>query len=608
MRKILLCLVLTINWVNISYSQKPEYVLIVNFQDKEYFAPDILNCLNNLNISKNNRSTKAFDKIINLNQLQRHKKEQEVIRNITDFFNQNANYMDLSEGAKRLYDSISKYLGNYNSWLDINTNQINDLIELQFSLYTNILKEGDNNFAIKDPRFPTKYQSVVFIPQEENYLHIVEKNIRKLFPETNVSPNPIVFVNGKHIIKGEDLFFATGDTIVLDGSYSSDQDSRKEDLTYLWRIIDTLLFKSTTLPIDFTNPRISFSLNKPGEYCFGLTIFDGINYSLEDSVRITVIMKPRIFIENDKVDFFYQKSASISRKKNIFNYVLNISSSTYDTDPSYLYIKDLNKNLYLNNVDPLQIAEKYLEYNFKVPPLDTIRKKLYQDFKPFNQSIILDTITNPKGGYKLSFSGYPNSTTYSFKVNEKYKGVSSNYYVVNFNTDFLSSVKLGFKYQIVNLFSNKISNWGDTTNLNQVSDSNKFVYINKNFYPYLSFYITRRLTVDWNLNTFYYKFANKFPSKYVPLIQFSYEFGTPDYLMLAPTFSYGASLMNKDNSKSILGFGIVLTRCFSRIVFISMDMIYLEGIGNDFGGTSLSFAIRLDVKKIYQKFTNSKNL
>lgn len=105
-----------------SYSQKPENLLIVNFQDKEYFAPDLLNYLTNLKISSPNERIKYFDRIIVLNQLQRHIKEQTNIKVLVDFFKQNTNYSDLNKGAKQLYDSLAKNLGNYNSLLDININ------------------------------------------------------------------------------------------------------------------------------------------------------------------------------------------------------------------------------------------------------------------------------------------------------------------------------------------------------------------------------------------------------------------------------------------------------------------------------------------------------
>jgi len=212
---------------------------LVNFQNKEYFAPDILNCLNKLQ-KQTDGSRKTFDKIIVLNQLNSHITEQAGIKELTDYFKTESQYRDIANSAKMLYDTIAQYLGSYTSYLDININLINDLVEIQFSLYNNIINNDNLNFPTKDPLYPDKYQSALFIPQESNYFQLIDKSIKQLFPETNLPPTLVILVNEQRTSTDNEIHFATGDTIMLDGSLSFDPDSRNEDLEFRWKEFDSL--------------------------------------------------------------------------------------------------------------------------------------------------------------------------------------------------------------------------------------------------------------------------------------------------------------------------------------------------------------------------------
>ncbi|MBN1185085.1 MAG: hypothetical protein JXB49_22555 [Bacteroidales bacterium] len=70
----------------------------------------------------------------------------------------------------------------------------------------------------------------------------------------------------------------------LDGSQSSDADG--DSIVYIWRIISEPAGSSISFgPLDIPTP--SFRNRVLGEYVFGLTVYDSIEYSQEDTVVIT---------------------------------------------------------------------------------------------------------------------------------------------------------------------------------------------------------------------------------------------------------------------------------------------------------------------------------
>lgn len=587
--------IIGINCFNISYSQNTEKLLIVNFQDREYFAPDIINCLNNLMVHKKDNISKAFDKIIVLNQLQSHITEQAGIKNLTDYFKQDSKYIDLSEDTKKMYDTISKYLGDYNSFLDIKMNQINQLIEVQFSLYSNIIKKGISAFPTKDPSNPDEYQSAIFIPLERNYLYILEEKIKRLFPETNLSPTSIISINGKQNVKGVEFYFSTQDTISLDGSYSSDPDSRSDDLKYYWRVINTKSTSVSPLLKNIDKQQMNINLLNPGKYCFGLKINDGIANSPEDTICLNILLKPQIYIQNTKVESYYQLSNSV-KKNPQFKYCLNIASNSFNTKKSFLIIKDMNETSFFETFNPLIISEDYISSNIKVPHLDTINNLLIHNY--YTRYITVDSVTTPEGGYKIYFSGSPSSSIYRFQIQEQYKGVNSNSYEVEFKSNFLSRTKLLYRFQRSNLSSKKFPVNDTTSNLKS------FRYSNSNDF-FLSNHFTKTLVLDLNIGSFLHHRDSDYIKKYVPYMQISYEFGTPEYLILAPAIAYGSFSNDYIHNATIFGIGIDFKFNINSAVFLTYGIQYLTGFRNGISGAASNFGLIVDLKKIIQKLNNS---
>jgi hypothetical protein len=577
-----------------SYSQRPENLLIVNFQDKEYFAPDIINFLTNLKVINQKERNKYFDRIIVLNQLQRHIKEQSSIKVLVDFFKQNTNYSDLNKGAKQLYDSLAKNLGNYNSLLDININQINNLTEIQFSLYSNILSKGENTIPTKDPRNPDKYQSIVFIPQENNYLHIIEKGIKTLFPETDQFPQSVIFINKERNVYKKSFYFANDDSITLDGSYSLDIDSKRDDLSYTWREIDTLS-KLDNLPIDFSSPKISFKLTNPGKYHIGLKVFDGIHYSIEDTISIIISLRPKLYVEINYVKFVYQDNGGPWRDK-ILKTVDIASSNTHPILADF-FVEDLNKDIYLNDIDTLSVTQRYLEYD-SIPSTSRI---LQNEYEAWHKTVKIDSIKAFSNGYRLFFSGNPIRKTYTYKIYEVYNHLKSNPIKINFSTEYLTSYKIGFEVMNISLSSHKFINWG-SSNIKANSDSTKFNYGYNYAYYYLSTYLTRKLLWDINLSSIYNRFIAKRNMDYLPLMKFSYRIGNKlgdnEYLGISPLISLGIINYDKNTNSGpgSFGFGGSIDYCIKNSIYLIYGVEYLTGGG--FHGISIDYSLRVDVIKI----------
>lgn len=577
-----------------AYSQKLGNTLLVNFQNKEYFAPDILNCLNMLH-KQSNDSEKSFDKIIVLNQLNSHIKEQAGIKELIDYFRQDLQYKDIDNSAKRQYDSIAHYLGSYTSYLDINTNLINDLVEIQFSLYNNIINDDHLNFPTKVPLYPDKYQSTIFAPQENNYFQLIDKSIKQLFPDTNLSPTLNILINGQRFSIDKEINFSTGDTITLDGSLSFDPDSRNDDLQFQWKEFDSI---NQITPIFYSKAKISRVYHESGKYYFNLSVSDNISEASNQTLCINIVPKPDLYIRERIVEIPYQNSFRITeRKKHRIEKSINVASNNPATDPSYLIVRDLNEFSFLASTNPLQLAEEHLSRSNKAPSLDTIYNiQIPSDFDNNKRDIALDSITALRGGYRLFFSGYPGATDYTFQIHEQYNGIKSKPINVNFHVNYLSSIKFGLKYQISSLSSKKSSQWGE---LSPGSDTAILDIFSKSFQPFISFYITDRFVA----NLFFIQaFKRESPRTYLPIYQFCYEFGNPEYLKLAPTISIGNIQINSndDNTSSptLLGFGGTATRCYSNSIFLSISLEYNIGLGSGFSGFITSYGVVFDLNKI----------
>jgi hypothetical protein len=252
------------------------------------------------------------------------------------------------------------------------------------------------------------------------------------------------------------------------------------------------------------------------------------------------------------------------------------------------------------------MIEKYLGFD-SIPPAGLL---LHRNYNYYGRHFTVDSIKTTYGGYKLFFSGNPTTSNYSFQIYEQYKGLKSNSYQVNFMTDYLSKTKVGFEYQLINLSSHKYYNWEDISNpsnSSNQSDTSRFEYNYKYFYTYISYYLNRRLVLDWNLNQLYYKIANKFPAEYIPIMRLSYEFGPPNYLKLSPLITLGSSGLNKDSGTVILGYGGSFTWCYKKVVFISIGAEYLDGITYDFKGVSYHYSIRFDMIKLIKELVNKSD-
>jgi hypothetical protein len=229
--------------------------------------------------------------------------------------------------------------------------------------------------------------------------------------------------------------------------------------------------------------------------------------------------------------------------------------------------------------------------------VDTINNLLVHEY--YRRYISVDSVTTPAGGYKIYFSGSPTSGIYRFQIQEQYQSVSSNSYDIEFKSNILSPTKLLYKFQRVGLTSKKFQNHDATSN------SNVYQYspINDLF---LSGYLTKKLVFDFNIGSILYHRDSTYIKKYVPAMEISYEFGTPEYLSIAPYLAYGNYSNDYIHNISILGYGLDMIFSIKSLMFIYFGEQYLHGIGNDINGSGFDLGLKIDVRKILHLLNESK--
>lgn len=215
-------------------------------------------------------------------------------------------YSSIRDSLQQRYADI---LIHFDLLLLVRSKLIHDLVEYQFFVWdvnnekpistSSSEAEIFNELLLVSPRS----NNFILDVRDGDYRTKLNEEIRSCFPEANFEPLAEISTNDRIIEDRIDWFVGIGDTVVLQAGYSSDQDTPTENLRYKWRqlnpdatftIPDSIkafgdLRKGVLNKVDFL-----LFFKQTGTYLFGLTVFDGVEYSQEDTVRIEVIPKPVI--------------------------------------------------------------------------------------------------------------------------------------------------------------------------------------------------------------------------------------------------------------------------------------------------------------------------
>lgn len=344
-------------------AQNESSVLIYS-ESPDYLVPYIEKTITDL---RDTSRQNLFNDVESLNRLFANMNYELYLRDIMKYYS-SSNYY-LGNEAKKVQQDVSVTLASYDYLLKIKTFVFEELVEYQISLFQSLLqpetpKADKTYFPSLKIDEPLETINFVIDLKRSDYKEIIDKNLKKLFPETNHPPVARISHN-KNEESGK-VFVGLGDTLTLETLKSYDVDSPFEDITYEWKQIQSdgnlHIAPNQRLRIDRNGERQKLTFTEIGEYIFTLQLFDGIGYSKIDTVFIEVIDKPVILIGTSEL--IYQWATSITEQNDILSksiiseqLSIGLTNSNGQLDTSGLKVESVNPL-----VDSLKLITLYLTY------------------------------------------------------------------------------------------------------------------------------------------------------------------------------------------------------------------------------------------------------
>jgi hypothetical protein len=345
-------------------------------------------------------------------------------------------------------------------------------------------------------------------PEIADYQNTINVEVQKLFDGhggINKLPVAKIRIDGR-LVNGDTTFYRSHeDTIFIDGSSSSDEETPKKLIGYIWRVSKITGSDPNNTDLNayisdfkFEESRQKLVIKEPGRYTFSLEVSDGITRSVRDSVSIyiSVINKPFLELHKANFDKGYQGNLlySFSKKERFFKPpdFVGYNVTNFDTLSrmvfKYLYSRDklrkyfleikpgtkgnsvvLNhneKNTALNakdsstvkipglKVDKSQFSESgYLTFrlNKNITP-GNHKYLIYTDFKGVTSNMDTVTVSYKEKSFFNLYGGYERYTGY--KGTDYFKGFSINLFQFGFRfylTQRLSAdLNCLFPIQVIN--------------------------------------------------------------------------------------------------------------------------------------------------------------
>jgi hypothetical protein len=238
-------------------------------------------------------------------------------------------------------DSIVKYsrfLSNYHAILAIKVTPLQDLVELQFTLYD-----------IDSTKLQIQYRnsSSIFIdPRSAHYQADINRGLDQVFEEANKQPLVNLTSNFKEIYGA--YYLTSEDTLLLQPIV--DDESVEEDRIYFWTQDSLEKIRAPILP---SKKDQSLRNLAPGIYHLYFKATNGINYSKTDTIVLDVYSRPLLsitrphdqsFFRNFSDRFVIQEYVFANRQIDYFSDYNGVLDSTHFVGtPPELWVKVTDK-------------------------------------------------------------------------------------------------------------------------------------------------------------------------------------------------------------------------------------------------------------------------
>lgn len=381
-----------------AYSQRDKLLLHVDNYD--FLHPFILEELKSM-INVNNDCS-LFKEVKSLNVLLKNK---QIDGSVSDVVS-NLLIMDVVSGSDSIVDAkkheLFSILTKYDYLLLIKQNTLQELIEIQFQLFSTVKSQNNNAQSINLVNKLESSGNFFIDPRNSKYKLLVRNELKKLFPKSDNEPIPIVYLNDKKIKNNDVIYLPANSSFTLDASKSGDYEMEK--IEYVWqqkKIKEQLYSELSKLDIK-NNQSIQNLILKESSYKLQFYVYDGIQKS--DTINFTLIGYSPLKIETSdpllctmifdsakspkKRDPFIKKNITIrdtSKNDNHQKYLNYLSSGT--NHRVKIESDSINFNVNFNNV-PLDSLQVYItdEYGLKSNVINfkhrrIIRRGVYLNYK-----------------------------------------------------------------------------------------------------------------------------------------------------------------------------------------------------------------------------------
>lgn len=302
--------------LNLLASAQRKSSILIYSENSEYLVPYMEQTIENLSDTSGNL---LFKEVKSLNRLFANMNYELYLRDVMKFYS--SNNFSLSNEAKLAQEDVSITLSSYDFLLKIKTFTFGEFVEYQIDLFQSILSKenqpgGKDYFPSLKVDDPINTINFLIDLKDNDYKEIIYNNLKKLFPETNYPPVAIISHNMKE--QFGKVFVGLGDTLKLEASNSFDVDSQISELSYEWAQLgidgNFNISAEERLRILKNEDNQALTFSKTGGYVISLQLFDGIEYSIVDTISIEVIKKPIILLHNKELT--YNWATSIAEQSN----------------------------------------------------------------------------------------------------------------------------------------------------------------------------------------------------------------------------------------------------------------------------------------------------
>ncbi|PKK82607.1 MAG: hypothetical protein CVT49_12720 [candidate division Zixibacteria bacterium HGW-Zixibacteria-1] len=278
-----------------------------------------------------------FSNIVNLNVWAINQDETGNLDDLIRFYESNQQLRRKAREARQSDDSLVDLIINADSYIRFDVLEKLPLLEFQLIITDSIPHRSRDEFQILVTS-STRYNGFIIDLSSDDYINQLDCNLRKLFPESNRLPQPVIQINSSRNSDGF-FYYGTGNKIIIDASNSYDPDGNERPLEFIWRQIN---------PIDSSRPisASEFIALKQGEsvqeistrnvceFNIALVISDGISKCKEEIIKFRYIDKP--IISSKSYNYSIDSYPGLKRKDRIY-IPISLFVTTKDTTDLVLY-------------------------------------------------------------------------------------------------------------------------------------------------------------------------------------------------------------------------------------------------------------------------------